>query len=152
MPVQKMKKDLQQKATAEEIALLGIDYANKKTQIKVIDSECKKQRVTLESYLKANGVETPNGSINSVIQHADMDVVLKNTLRTSYVLLPTAVEVLLENGLGECIENVPIVREDVLSQMHSEGKVPDGVLQKVYQVNKSYAFSVEVKPRYEAED
>lgn len=152
MPVQKIKKDLQQKATAEEIALLGIDYANKKTQIKAIDSECKKQRVTLESYLKANGVEAPNGSINSVIQHADKDVVLKNTLRTSYVLLPTAVEVLRENGLGECIENVPIVREDVLSQMHSEGKVPDGVLQKVYQVNKSYAFSVEVKPRYEAED
>ena len=53
-----------------------------------------------------------------------------------------------ENGLEECIEEVPTIREDVLESMYAAGKVSDEVLKSIYQEKSTYAFSVELKSRF----
>ena len=61
-------------------------------------------------------------------------------------------DVLRENGLDECIEEVPTIREDVLERLYEEGKVSDEVLQKIYAEKSSWAFSVDLKPHYDGEE
>ena len=136
----------------ERIALAGIDYCNKKEAIKTLDGECKELRKPLESYLKENGKTLSSGSIVSAIPYADMDVILRKTLRVGKSLLPEAIDVLKENGLEECIENVPTIREDVIESLYLKGKISDDVLQKIYTEKTSYAFSVNLKHRVGDED
>lgn len=131
----------------EQIALKGIEYANKKDATKELDKQCKELRKPLEEYLAANGKELASGSILAVVSHADVDVHLKKTLRVSKVLLPEAFDVLTECGCSECIENVPTIREDVLERIIGEGKINEENLKKIYGLTKSYAFSVELKDR-----
>lgn len=131
----------------EQIALKGIDYANKKDATKELDKQCKELRKPLEEYLAANGKELASGSILAVVSHADVDVHLKKTLRVSKVLLPEAFDVITECGCSECIENVPTIREDVLERLIGEGKINEENLKKIYGLTKSYAFSVELKDR-----
>lgn len=136
----------------DEIALRGIEYANKKSAIKELESQCKVCRKPLEAYIDTNGKTLPSGSVLAVVPHADVDVYLKKTLRVGKVLLPEAIDVLRENGLEECIEEVPTIREDVLERMYSAGKVPDEVLKKVYAEKNTYAFSVELKDKFDAKE
>lgn len=131
----------------EDIALRGIEYANKKDTIKQLEAQCKIDRKPLEAYIDLNGVTVRGGSRLVVLPHVDVDVHLKKTLRVGKVLLPEAIDVLREHGLDECIEEVPTIREDVLEAMYLEGKVSDEVLKSVYQEKSSYAFSVEIKNR-----
>lgn len=131
----------------EEIALRAIEYANKKEAIKELDAQCKECRKPLEAYVDTDGKTLESGSKLVVIPHADVDVYLKKTLRVSKVLLPEAIDVLRENGLEECIEQVPTIREDVLESMYLAGKVSDEVLKAVYKEKSTYAFSVELKNR-----
>lgn len=132
----------------EQIALKGIEYANKKDATKELDKQCKELRKPLEEYLSASGKELASGSILAVVSHADVDVHLKKkTLRVSKVLLPEAFDVLTECGCSECIENVPTIREDVLERLIDEGKIDEESIKKIYELKKSYAFSVELKDR-----
>lgn len=131
----------------EQIALKGIEYVNKKDATKELDKQCKELRKPLEEYLAASGKELASGSILAVVSHADVDVHLKKTLRVSKVLLPEAFEVLTECGCSECIENVPTIREDVLERLIDEGKIDEESIKKIYELKKSYAFSVELKDR-----
>lgn len=133
----------------EQLALNGIAYVQTKESIKELDGKCKELRVPLEDAVKANGKVTDNGSKILVIPYADKEVHIKETLRVGKVLLPEAIDVLKENGLGKCIENVPTIREDVLEKLYEDGKVSDEVLQKVYAEKPTWAFSVSLKPRYE---
>lgn len=150
MPVIKKKSDKNALVSApivteEEIALKGLHYVKLKKDIKVLESEVKKTRTPLEDYLLKNGKVLPNGSTASVITHAGMDIILKNTLRVGKVLLPEAIEVLKAEGLSGCIQNVEIIREDVLEHLYETGKVSAEVLIKVYQETRGYAFSVDSK-------
>lgn len=131
----------------EQIALKGIEYVNKKDATKELDKQCKELRKPLEEYLAASGKELSSGSILAVVSHADVDVHLKKTLRVSKVLLPEAFDVLTECGCSECIENVPTIREDVLERLIDEGKIDEESIKKIYELKKSYAFSVELKDR-----
>lgn len=131
----------------EQIALRGIEYVNKKDATKELDKQCKELRKPLEEYLATSGKELASGSILAVVSHADVDVHLKKTLRVSKVLLPEAFDVLTECGCSECIENVPTIREDVLERLIGEGKINEENLKKIYELTKSYAFSVELKDR-----
>lgn len=131
----------------EEIALRGIEYANKKAAIKELETQCKECRKPLESYIDSSGRILESGSKLAVISHADVDVHLKKTLRVGKQLLPEAIDVLRENGFDECIEEIPIVREDVVERLYEEGALSDELLQKIYQSKASYAFSVELKDR-----
>lgn len=131
----------------EQLALQGLEFYNKKAAIKELEGQCKTIRQPLEDAVMSGGRETDKGSKVLVIPFADKDVHLKETLRVGKILLPEAIDVLKENGLEECIENVPTVREDVLERLYDAGKVSDEVLKKIYAEKSSYAFSVDVKDR-----
>lgn len=131
----------------EELPLIGIDYVNKKDAIKELEAQCKTLRVPLENYVKTTGRTLSNGSRLAVVSHADVDVHIKQTLRTGKVLLPEAIDVLRANGLDECIENIPTVREDVIERLYDEGKISDEILSAIYRSKDTYAFSVELKER-----
>lgn len=148
MPAKKSKSF--EELSNDDIALRGIEYANKKDAIKELEKQCKECRVPLEGYIDANGKKLINGSLYAVVSHADVDVHLKKTLRTGKVLLPEAIEVLRANGLDECIENVPTVREDRIEYFYEKGKITDELLSKIYKDKSTYAFSVELTDRYEA--
>lgn len=145
MPAKKRKSF--EELSNEEIALRGIEYANKKEAIKELETQCKECRKPLEAYIDNSGRTLENGSKLAVISHADVDVHLKKTLRAGKKLLPEAIDVLRESGLDECIEEIPIVREDVVERLYEEGAISDELLQKIYQSKVSYAFSVELKDR-----
>lgn len=146
MPAVKRRKSFEELSN-EEIALRGIEYANKKDAIKELEAQCKECRKPLEEYVDSDGRVLESGSKLAVISHADVDVYLKKTLRVGKQLLPEAIEVLRENGFEECIEEVPTVREDVVERLYSEGKISDEVLTKIYQEKSTYAFSVELKSK-----
>lgn len=131
----------------EEIALRGIEYANKKDAIKELEAQCKECRKPLEEYIDSAGRVLESGNKLAVIPHADVDVYLKKTLRVGKKLLPEAIDSLRENGLDECIEEIPTVREDVIERLYSEGKISDELLKTIYQDKSTYAFSVEIKNR-----
>ena len=130
MPVKKEKST----QSVKDLALLGINYANNKKEIK-----------HLESYLEEEGHVLESGSKLAILPYVDVEVHLKKTLRTGKVLLPEAMEVLEKNGLSECIENVPTIREDVIEALYYEGKITDELLMKIYKSKPTFAFSVEVK-------
>lgn len=145
--VKKPRKKSFEELSNEEIALRGIEYANKKDAIKELEAQCKECRKPLEAYIDSEGRVLESGSKLAVLTHADVDVHLKKTLRTGKQLLPEAIDVLRENGLDECIEEIPTVREDVVERLYSEGKISDELLKEIYQDKSSYAFSVEIKNR-----
>lgn len=145
--VRKPKKKSFEELSNEEIALRGIEYANKKDAIKELEAQCKECRKPLEAYIDSEGRVLESGSKLVVIPHADVDVHLKKTLRVGKQLLPEAIDVLRENGLDECIEEIPTVREDVIERLYSEGKISDELLKTIYQSKSTYAFSVEIKNR-----
>lgn len=145
--VRKPKKKSFEELSNEEIALRGIEYANKKDAIKELEAQCKECRKPLEAYIDSEGRVLESGSKLAVIPHADVDVHLKKTLRVGKQLLPEAIDVLRENGLDECIEEIPTVREDVIERLYSEGKISDELLKTIYQSKSTYAFSVEIKNR-----
>ena len=145
--VRKPKKKSFEELSNEEIALRGIEYANKKDVIKELEAQCKEYRKPLEAYIDSEGRVLESGSKLAVLTHADVEVHLKKTLRVGKQLLPEAIDVLRENGLDECIEEIPIVREDVIERLYSEGKISDGLLKTIYQDKSTYAFSVGIKNR-----
>ena len=126
----------------EEVALLGINYVKGKEEIKKINNALGKVRVPLENYMDANQQELPNGSYLCQIPHADVVVNLKRTLRNGKELVPEAEDILRANGLEDCIENVPTIREDRIEALYQAGKISDEILQKIYVAKPSYAFSV----------
>ena len=129
----------------EEYPLMGIEYFQHKKEIKLLEDRNKELRTPLEALLTEKGDVSDKGNRQLVLHHADKDVVLNHTRRVSQVLLPEAVDVLKANGLEECIEEIPYVREDVLEVMYQEGKVSDEILKKIYAPKESFAFSVDVK-------
>ena len=133
----------------EQLALSGFDFFNKKAAIKELEAQCKEIRKPLEDAVLLSGHTTDKGSKILVIPHADKEVHLKETLRVGVTLLPEAIDVLKKNGLDECIESIEVVREDVLERLHSSGKVSDEILKQVYAEKTSYAFSVDVKERFD---
>ena len=142
-----VKKKSAELLSNEELALRGIEYYNKKDAIKELEAQCKSCRKPLEDYIDSEGKTLESGSKLAVLSHADVDVHLKKTLRVGKQLLPEAIEVLRENGLDECIEEVPMVREDIVERFYSEGKISDELLTKIYQEKSTYAFSVDLKSR-----
>lgn len=138
--------------TPEQIALLGIQYDNLKSQIKAMDNECKEIRKPLERFIDTNGRTLSGGSRLAVVNHADVDVHLKQTIRVGKVLLPEAEDVLRKNHLEECLETTTVIREDVIERLYSEGKISDKVLAQLYAEKSSFAFSVDVKKHFEVED
>lgn len=147
MPAVKTRKKSFEDLSNEEIALRGIEYVSKKDAIKELEAQCKECRKPLEAYIDSDGRVLESGSKLAVLTHADVDIHLKKTLRVGKQLLPEAIDVLRENGLEECIETIPTVREDVIERLYSEGKISDELLTKIYQEKSSYAFSVELKTK-----
>lgn len=147
MPTVKNLKTAIKHDLTEVIALKSIEYANKKETIRELEAQCKECRKPLESYIDNDGRVLGNGSKLAVIPYVDVDVHLKKTLRTGKQLTPDAISILLENGLEECIENVPTVREEVVEKLYLDGKITPELLQKIYTEKHSYAFSVDIKKR-----
>lgn len=131
----------------EQLALQGVEFFNKKAAIKELESQCKEIRKPLEEAVLTSGRETESGSKILVIPFADKDVHLKETLRVGKILLPEAIEVLHKNGLDECVENVPTVREDVIERLYAAGEISNEILKKIYAEKPSWAFSVDLKDR-----
>ena len=148
----KRSKKALEELSNEQLALQGIDFVNKKQAMKELDAQCKEIRKPLEAAVMKSGRTLDSGSKVLVVPYADKDVHIKETLRVGKVLLPEAMDVLRENGLDECIEEVPTIREDVLERLYEEGKVSDEVLQKIYAEKSSWAFSVDLKPHYDGEE
>lgn len=147
----RIKKALEELSN-EQLALQGIDFVNKKQAIKELDTQCKEIRKPLEAAVMKAGRTLGSGSKVLVVTYADKDVHIKETLRVGKILLPEAMDVIRENGLEECIEEVPTIREDVLERLYEEGKVSDEILQKIYAEKSSWAFSVDLKPHYDGEE
>lgn len=142
-----LKKNPFEGLSNEELALRGIEYANKKKVIKELETQCKDCRKPLEAYIDSAGKVLEGGSKLVVLSHADVDVHLKKTLRVGKQLLPEAIDILRKNGFKDCIENVPTVREDIIEQRYLEGTLSDEILRKIYQSKSTYAFSVDIKNR-----
>lgn len=134
-----------QPVSEEDLALMGMDYVSKKATIKSIETHLKEIRVPLEEHVDKSGRETAAGSKISVLSYADKEIHIKKTLRVGKVLLPEALNLLRENHLEECIEDVPTVREDIVERLYDEGKISADLLKKIYVEKPTYAFSVEVK-------
>lgn len=147
----KSKKKSFEELSNEELALRGIEYVNKKEAIKELEAQCKETRKPLEAAIESSGKVLDSGSKLLVLPHADVDVHLKKTLRVGKILLPEAMDIIRENGLEECIEEVPTIREDVLERLYDEGKVTDEIISKIYAEKSTFAFSVEVKERFRDE-
>lgn len=147
----KSKKKSFEELSNEELALRGIEYVNKKEAIKELEAQCKETRKPLEAAIESSGKVLGSDSKLLVLPYADVDVHLKKTLRVGKVLLPEAMDIIRENGLEECIEEVPTIREDVLERLYDEGKVTDEVISKIYAEKSTFAFSVEVKERFRDE-
>lgn len=148
MPAKSKKKKSFDELSNEELALKGIEYVNKKEAIKELDSQCKECRVPLEDAIETSGKVLATGSKLLVLPHADVDVHLRKTIRIGKVLHADAFEILHSEGLDECIEEVPTIREDVLERLYHEGKVSEDLLKKLYTEKATYAFSVELKERF----
>lgn len=134
------------KIEQENLALLGIDYVNKKDAIKELTSQCNSIRVPLEEALSEKGKVLPNGSKVLVLSHADVDVHLKHTLRTGSVLRAEALDVLKELHLDkECVENVPTIREDIIQRLYESGKISGKDMKRIFAEKETYAFSVSLK-------
>ena len=134
----------------ESLALMGIDYVNKKDAIKELTNQCAELRTSLEEAVETKGKVDAKGSKLLVIPHADVEVHLKQTLRSSSVLRAEAFEVIKELGLEEeCVENVPTIREDVVERLYDSGKISDKDLQRIFAEKETYAFSVSLKAKYE---
>lgn len=131
----------------EDLALMGITYSQNKNKIKEIESANKKLREPLESAVTESGQILDSGSQVLSLVHADKEVVIKRTLRAGKVLLPEAVDVLMEAGFKECVETLTVVREDVVESLYEAGKIDEDVIKKIYQPKDVYAFSVDVKER-----
>ena len=147
----KSKKKSFEELSNEELALRGIEYVNKKEAIKELEAQCKETRKPLEAAIESSGKVLDSGSKLLVLPHADVDVHLKKTLRVGKILLPEAMDIIRENDLEECIEEVPTIREDVLERLYDEGKVTDEIISKIYAEKSTFAFSVEVKERFRDE-
>lgn len=147
----KMLKKALSDLSNEQLALNGIDFFNKKAAIKELDAQCKEIRVPLEQAVMNTGKTTESGSKILVLPYADKEVHIKETLRVGKVLLPEAIDVLKKHGFKECVENVPTVREDVIERLYEQGTLPLDVLKQVYAEKPSFAFSVEVKNKFNEE-
>ena len=142
------KKKFRSDYSNEQLALIGIEFANKKDAIKELESQCRECRKPLEAYIDTEGKTLASGSRLAVLSHADVDVHVKKTLRVSKVLLPEAIDYLREKGFDkECVETIPFVREDVIERLYQEGTITDEDLSRIYQPKASFAFSVELKNR-----
>ena len=127
----------------ETTALQGIRYCDLKGNIKRFESEVKKLRAPLERFLEDHGED------NKVcVSHADVDVILKHTLRVSKVLNDNAIDVLRAKGLSSCIKTIEVVDEEALEAMYAAGKLSDADIQELYSAKTSKAFSVEVKNQF----
>ena len=134
----------------EDVALRGIEYVNKKETIKTLDAQCKVIRKPLEEYLDAFGKTLESGSVLAVVSHADIDVHLKKTLRMGKVMTAEALSILKENGLDDCIEQVEVIREDIVERLYADGKITDSLLKELYVEKPNYAFSVDLKEKLDA--
>lgn len=127
----------------ETTALQGIRYCDLKGNIKRFEGEVKKLRAPLEKFLEDHGED------NKVcVSHADVDVILKHTLRVSKVLNDNAIDTLRAKGLSSCIKTIEVVDEEALEAMYAAGKLSDADIQELYSAKTSKAFSVEVKNQF----
>lgn len=112
MPVKKEKST----QSVKDLALLGINYANNKKEIKHLEAECTKMRKPLESYLEEEGHVLESGSKLAILPYVDVEVHLKKTLRTGKVLLPEAMEV-LEKMVSLNVLRMYLLFEKMLSRL-----------------------------------
>ena len=150
MPSKKTK-EISQEVTPEVVALKGIAYVSAKADVKELDSKMKEYRKILEPYAEKNNTVQPSGSTLTVVQHADLDVMLKRTLRTSNILIPEALEMLKKNGFEKCVETVEVVREDVIELLFKSGEMTEEFVRSIYTSVPSFSFSVELKKHYNEE-
>lgn len=139
-------------ASAQDVALLGVNYIALKQEQKRLDDEAKAIRPVLENYLEQNLSEDSKGHQFAVVMHADKEVILQKTLRVGSVLRAEALDVLKELNLHECIETVEVVREDVVEQLHAQGKITDKQLSRIFAMKKNYAFSVKLNDKFDVEE
>lgn len=132
---------------AETIALQAIEFDTCKKESKKYSDHCNELKAPLEQYVDAYCHVTPKGHKVVELTHADMDITLTKTLRTSAVFVPEAIDILKKHKLTECIEKVEVVRDDIVQRMYEEGKISDELLSQLCQTKENYAFSVSVKPR-----
>lgn len=135
-------------SVAEDIAREAFRLIENKKQISVLESENKKIKSVLDSFVSENGTETETGSIISTIEYADKVVVLKKTLRNYASLMPTAIEELEKAGLSDCIEVTPVVRDDRVAELYAAGKISKRLMKKIYSYKATYAFSADIKKRF----
>ena len=127
----------------ETTALQGIRYCDLKGNIKRFEDEVKKLRAPLERFLEDHG---ENNKV--CVSHADVDVILKHTVRVSKVLKDDAIDVLRSKGLSSCIRTIEIVDEGAIEGLYAAGKLTDSDIKEIYDAKVSKAFSVEVKNQY----
>ena len=132
---------------AETIALQAIEFDNCKKEVKRYNDHCSELKEPLEQYVEAHCHVTSKGHKVVELAHADVDITLTKTLRTSAVFVPEAADILRKHKLTECIEKVEVVRDDIVQRMHEEGRISDELLAQICQMKENYAFSVSVKPR-----
>lgn len=136
----------------EEIALTALDYVNKKRSISLLEKDIKKIRPTLETYMDKNEVELPNGGKMCVIPYVDVEIQLKRGLRTSAKLTDDAMDIIEELGIVEdVIEMQAVINESVLKEMISTGEISEADALRLYEVKKSYAFTVDTTDKFDEE-
>lgn len=143
------KKVVNEELTSEQVAIIGINYLAKKDEEKKVKAQIAGLRTPLEQWMDKKEQEISGGSKMCEVSHAGNVISLKRTLRTTQELVPEAETILRANGLEDCIENVPIIREDRIESMYNAGKITDAQLKELYIGKASYAFSVSCKKKSE---
>lgn len=134
--------------SVEEVALRGIAYVSIKDRIKKLEDENKENRKPLETYLDATATPTTNGSFIE-IPYCDKIVTIKKTFRSSRSLSKNFADLLKAAGFEDCIKYEPTIDEEKLEAYYHRGKVSDRLLNSLYDVKSTSAFSVQIKDRYE---
>lgn len=135
--------------STEEIAVMGVEYFQKKEMIKILTDQCSEYRKPLEEYVFKEGTTDPKGNVTAVLTLASTEIILKETNRTSAVMTDDAMEVLKANKLEMCIVHTPSIDTEKITNLYEAGKISDEIMGKLFTSKSGFAFSVSVKgPEY----
>lgn len=140
-------------ATREAIAA-GLTFTRLSSEIKNLEKQMDGVKKHLKAYVETFGDEDPNtGHITAILEHADKEIVLKNTCRVQTTMEANALDTLKKELsdkpliLKKLVETTEVIRTDRLQEMATAHKLPEGLLSEMFSVKSTYAFTCTLRDK-----